>query len=223
MGDPVLDALDEETRDSLDEAALENGRVLFAHETEFVMGAVSLDALPQAGLPEIAFAGRSNVGKSSLVNALTGRKTLARTSNTPGRTQELNFFNLADAAFLVDLPGYGYARTERTKVRQWEGLTRNYLKGRATLRRVMVLVDSRHGLKDSDRAIMNLLDETAVSYQIVLTKADKPRGGAIDGVIKSTIAEAGKHVAAHPSVAITSSVKGLGIPELRAQLAALTA
>lgn len=223
MSDPVLDTLDDETRDSLDEAALERGRVLFAHETEFMMGVVSINALPTSKLPEIAFAGRSNVGKSSLVNALTGRKTLARTSNTPGRTQELNFFNLADAALLVDLPGYGYARTERTKVRQWEGLTRDYLKGRATLRRVMVLIDSRHGLKDSDRAIMRMLDETAVSYQLVLTKADKPRGGAIDGVIERTIEEARKHVAAHPSVAITSSVKGLGIPELRAQLAALTA
>ncbi|MGB0920050.1 MAG: ribosome biogenesis GTP-binding protein YihA/YsxC [Alphaproteobacteria bacterium] len=223
MSDLVLDALDAETRDALDDAALERGRLLFAQETNFVMGAVSMNAMPPQGLPEIAFAGRSNVGKSSLVNALTGRKTLARTSNTPGRTQELNFFDLAGSAYLVDLPGYGYARTERTKVRQWEGLTRDYLRGRATLRRVMVLVDSRHGLKDSDRAIMSMLDETAVSYQIVLTKTDKPKAAELPKVIQRTLTEARKHVAAHPSVAVTSSVKGLGVAELRAQLAALTA
>lgn len=221
--DAVLEALDEETRDSLTDEAIEAGRLLFAQNADFMLGAVSMATLPAPDLPEIAFAGRSNVGKSSLVNALTGRKTLARTSNTPGRTQELNFFNLGGRAFLVDLPGYGYARTERTKVRQWEGLTRDYLRGRVNLRRVMVLIDSRHGLKDSDRTIMSMLDESAVSYQIVLTKADKPKSGQLQSVLAKTIAETRKHVAAHPSIAVTSSSKGIGIAELRAQLALLAA
>jgi len=214
----ILGALHDETRESLD---VEQGRLLFARETTFLKGVVNLDGLPDIGLPEIAFAGRSNVGKSSLVNALTGRKTLARTSNTPGRTQELNFFSLDDRLMLVDLPGYGFAKTSKDKVRNWEKMVRAYLRGRVELRRVLLLVDARHGLKESDRTLMKMLDESAVSYQAVLTKADKLKRGEIETVLRRTKNDLQKHVAAHPDLALTSSEKGWGIPELRAQIAAL--
>ena len=174
-------------------------------------------------MPEIAFAGRSNVGKSSLVNALTGRKTLARTSNTPGRTQLLNFFALGEELLLVDLPGYGYARASKSLVRQWTGLIRDYLRGRRELLRVYLLIDARHGLKDSDREIMGSLDEAAVSYQIVLTKCDKMKGHDLKAMIEKTNAEAKRHPAAFPSIAVTSAHKAKGIAELRAEIATLAA
>ena len=156
-----------------EQAHLEAGRLLFAQEAHFILAAVKADQVPESALPEVAFAGRSNVGKSSLVNALTGRRTLARSSGTPGRTQQLIFFNLGQRLMLVDLPGYGYAKAPKQDVERWTRLTRSYLKGRPQLRRVLLLVDSRHGLKDVDRRIMRELDEAAVSYQVVLTKCDK--------------------------------------------------
>ena len=203
------------------ERALEAGRLLFARECLFLLSATQPDQLPDLGLEEVAFAGRSNVGKSSLVNALTGRKTLARTSNTPGRTQQLNFFDLGGALVLVDLPGYGYAKAGRQAIKKWTGLTRAYLKGRRELRRVCLLIDSRHGLKDGDREIMKELDTAAVSYQIILTKADKCRAEGLARVLAATQREAATHPAAHPEVRVTSAEKRTGIAELRAELAGL--
>ncbi len=201
--------------------ALEVGRLLFAKECQFLTAAAQDGQLPNLGFPEVAFAGRSNVGKSSLVNALTGRKTLARTSHTPGRTQQLNFFGLGGRLVLVDLPGYGYARAAKTDVKRWTGLTRDYLKGRTELRRVCLLIDSRHSLKENDREIMSELDVAAVSYQVVLTKTDKLKASGLAAVLKSVQAELAKRPAAHPEVAVTSSHKSKGIAELRAMLATL--
>lgn len=200
---------------------IETGRRLFAGACDFVAGAATEAALPPGRLVEVAFAGRSNVGKSSLINALTGRKALARVSHTPGRTQQINFFDLGGRLMLVDLPGYGYAKASKRKIGEWSDLILRYLRGRPVLRRVLVLVDSRHGLKDSDRALFDLLDETAVNYQVVLTKADEtPR--TLPGTTEAVSAELSKHVAAHPLVVATSSRSGAGIPELRAELAALS-
>ncbi|MCC6917590.1 MAG: YihA family ribosome biogenesis GTP-binding protein [Alphaproteobacteria bacterium] len=196
------------------------GRWLFAQECVFLRGVVKMDGLPPADHPEIAFAGRSNVGKSSLVNALTGRKTLARVSNTPGRTRELNFFQLAGALNIVDLPGYGYARIERKLSDQWTKLIFSYLRGRATLKRVILLIDGRHGIKDSDNEAMEALDEAAVSYQLVLTKCDKLKTAELERMLRTTQERAARHGAAHPIVVPTSSELGLGIPELRALAAA---
>lgn len=204
-----------------DEAALEAGRLLFAKECDFVWGANALNQLPEADLPEVAFAGRSNVGKSSLVNALTGRKTLARTSNTPGRTQQLNFFNLGNRLKLVDMPGYGYAKESKDKVEAWNDMVRRFLRGRVTLRRALVLIDSRHGLKPNDHEIMEMLDRTAVPYVVVLTKADKVKPAELDKVRRDTQVGLKKHPAAFPDIHVTSSEKGTGIAELRASLAAL--
>lgn len=190
----------------------------FRAPCNFVIGAASLDLIPPSDLPEIAFIGRSNVGKSSLVNALTGRKTLARTSNTPGRTQELNFFNLGDRLMMVDLPGYGYAKVSKVQVRNWTKLIGAYLRGRQQLARVCVLVDSRHGLKDSDREMMEMLDKHAVSYQLVLTKRDKITSGACEAVLASIDACFEKHPALHPQVIVTSAVKGDGIATLQLAL-----
>jgi GTP-binding protein len=206
---------------ALDEAAEEKGRHLFAQACDFVAGAASDAALPPAQLPEIAFAGRSNVGKSSLVNALTGRRTLARVSHTPGRTQQLNFFSLAERLMLVDLPGYGFAAASKAKVAGWTKLLERYLKGRPTLRRVMLLIDARHGVKEADRPIMAMLDEAAVSYQIVLTKIDKVPHAALAHCTAATAAELAKHVAAHPTIHLTSAQDKLGIVALRAAIAAL--
>ena len=204
-----------------DPAEIETARRLFAGPAEFMLGVTTIAALPPPDLPEVAFAGRSNVGKSSLLNALVGRKALARTSNTPGRTRELNFFQLGEAMRLVDLPGYGYAKASRSEVQNWTGLTLDYLRGRAPLRRVCVLIDARHGLKPVDAETMDTLDEAAVPYQIVLTKADKVKPTAAD-VTQGTVAAAiAKRPAAHPQIAVTSSEKGTGLPELRAALAAL--
>ncbi len=205
---------------------VERGRLLFAGPVTFLMGAVSLETLPAADRPEIAFAGRSNVGKSSLVNALTGRKTLARTSNTPGRTQELNFFEMGGAmeapAYLVDLPGYGYAKIERKKVHAWTRLVKDYLRGRPNLRRIMLLIDSRHGLKENDREIMSMLDEAAVNYQLVLTKLDKLKVAERDKMLTKTRADAAKFVACHPVVLATSSEKGWGLSDVRSEISSLT-
>ena len=204
-----------------DDDALAEGRWLFSRTCDFVTASTNEANLPEMSVPEIAFAGRSNVGKSSLLNALTGRKTLARTSNTPGRTQQLNFFDLGGRLMLVDLPGYGFARASKSAIKQWTGLTRRYLKGRANLRRVCLLIDARHGIKDSDKAIMAELDGAAVSYQAVLTKSDKLKTGERARVLAATGGILARHPAAHPEIAVTSAVKGEGIEELRATLAAL--
>ncbi|MFD1626665.1 ribosome biogenesis GTP-binding protein YihA/YsxC [Azospirillum griseum] len=206
-----------------DEAELEAGRLLFAKECDFVWGADALNQLPEADLPEVAFAGRSNVGKSSLVNALTGRKTLARTSNTPGRTQQLNFFNLGNRLKLVDMPGYGYAKESKEKVEAWNDMVRRFLRGRVTLQRALVLVDSRHGLKPNDHEIMDMLDRTAVPYVVVLTKIDKIKPSGIDGLRRATEEALKKHPAAFPDIHATSSEENIGIAELRASLAKLAA
>lgn len=200
---------------------LEAGRLLFARECEFLWEAKSLDNLPPLGLPEIAFAGRSNVGKSSLVNALVGQKALARSSRTPGRTQSLVFFELGDRLRLVDLPGYGYAKVSRSKVHDWTELTRDFLRGRQSLARLFLLVDARHGFKPSDEEMMSLLDKAALSYQIILTKADKLKPNQRMAMHIKTQEAAAKHRAAHPDVLLTSSDKGIGIAELRARIAAL--
>ncbi len=202
---------------------IEAGRLMFARRAEFMLGVVSLETLPDEGPAEVAFAGRSNVGKSTLLNALTGQNGLARASNTPGRTREINYFDLESVIRLVDLPGYGYAKAPRKDVEQWTKLTRDFLRGRSVLRRVCVLVDSRHGLKQADHEVMDLLDEAAVNYQIVLTKTDKVKPTALEKLIEATAQQIVKRPAAHPVVRATSSEKGEGIAELRADLAALAA
>ena len=194
---------------------------LFAQECPFLRSVQKLDDLPEYGLPEIAFAGRSNVGKSSLINALTSRQTLARASNTPGRTQMLNFFQLHHELIMVDMPGYGYAEAPKALVAQWQSLVRQYLLGRPTLKRVYLLIDSRHGLKANDLEMMKMLDETAVSYQIVLTKTDKISAAALVKVRDETQIAIKKHGAAFPILGVTSSEKRLGIEELRAEIAKL--
>jgi len=200
---------------------LEAGRYLFAQACTFVLGCANLNQIPVDNLPEIAFAGCSNVGKSSLINALVGMKALAHTSNTPGRTRQINFFNLADRLMISDLPGYGYARAPKSQVKQWTTLVETYLKGRASLRRSFVLVDARHGVKSSDRNIFRMLDSEAQSYQVVLTKCDKVKAGPLSSLIDACHSELAKHGAAHPKIATTSARKGDGIPELRAAIAAL--
>lgn len=200
---------------------LEAGRLLFAKECQFVAGAATEDMLPELDLTEVAFAGRSNVGKSSLINALTNRNTLARTSNTPGRTQQINFFNLGGQLHLVDLPGHGYAKASKQKIDIWTELVNNYLKGRSTLRRVLLLIDARHGLKVTDREVMDMLDIAAVSYQIILTKVDKSNQSDVKSLTKKIEAELAKRPAAHPETMLTSSIKGVGIEALRAELASL--
>ncbi len=201
------------------------GAKLFKAPCEFVKGVVSIETLPDDGRPEMAFAGRSNVGKSSLINALTGRKTLARISVTPGRTRELNFFTLGPEAeyYLVDMPGYGYARAPKSAIEGWTQLITDYLRGRRELKRAFVLIDARHGIKPNDRVTMTALDEAAVSYQAVLTKADKPKQSELDAVLAKTAEELAKRPAAYPQILITSARTGLGIPELRAAIAILGA
>jgi GTP-binding protein len=200
------------------EDELEAARVLFARQASFLMGAVSIDGLPPADLPEVAFAGRSNVGKSSLINALVGHKHLARASNEPGRTRELNFFVLDERLRLVDLPGYGWARAAKTEVKKFQNLGRDFLRGRPNLKRAYLLIDSRHGLKEVDKEPMDAFDKAAVSYQIILTKADKIKPAEVDAMRRKTEAAIAKRPAAFPRVLATSSEKGEGLPELRAEI-----
>lgn len=200
--------------------ALEDARVLFAREAAFMMGAVAIDGLPAPDLPEVAFAGRSNVGKSSLINALVGQKHLARASNEPGRTREVNFFVLDGRLRLVDLPGYGWAKASKSTVTKFQNLGRDYLRGRPNLKRAYLLIDARHGLKDVDSEPMDAFDKAAVSYQIVLTKTDKMKASEVEAVAARTQAAIAKRPAAFPRVIATSSEKGTGLPELRAEIAA---
>jgi GTP-binding protein len=200
---------------------LEIGRKFFAGEADFIWAASSLKGLPPMGKVEIAFAGRSNVGKSSLINALTGRNTLARTSHTPGRTQQLNFFNIGDRFNLVDMPGYGYAAVEKEKVHAWTQLIHDYLRGRASLARVYVLIDARHGIKPVDEGVLETLGTAAVSYQVVLTKADELKQGELEKCMADTAQRIAKRAAAFPEILPTSSRSGFGIPELRAGIARL--
>jgi GTP-binding protein len=203
-----------------DAEALEAARRFFARDVGFVMGAVRIDDLPPADLPEVAFAGRSNVGKSSLINAVTGRLHLARASNEPGRTREVNIFLADDRLRLVDLPGYGFAKVSRGAARKFQNLGRDYLRGRPNLKRAYLLIDARHGLKDVDAEALDALDEAAVSYQIVLTKADKLKPAEVETVTADTLARVSRRAAAFPRVLATSAAKGAGIPELRAEILA---
>ena len=211
---------------ALDPELVERARRLFSGRCDFLLSAPGLQFLPDPAVPEVAFAGRSNVGKSSLLNAITGRKSLARTSVTPGRTQELNFFEVGGVAGelpdfrLVDMPGYGFAKAPPKVVEQWRRLVRDFLRGRVVLKRCLVLIDSRHGIKEVDREMMDMLDQSAVGYRLVLTKADKVKATELEAVFAAVQAEARKHPAAFPEVAVTSSETGLGIAELRAAVLA---
>ncbi len=217
----MMDTLPFPIADEPEADASERGRILFAGETDFLKGVVAMSGLPEADRIEVCFAGRSNVGKSTLINALTGRKALARASNTPGRTQEVNFFTMADSHYLVDLPGYGYANAPLPVVEKWQALLKRYLSGRQNLRRAFVLVDTRHGIKPVDHEIMSLLDSSAVTFQVVLTKADKLRGTALDDILAQVRGELARHPAAFPEMILTSSEKGEGIATLRATIADL--
>mgnify|MGYP005813181111 CR=1 FL=1 len=200
------------------EEEVEAARVLFARPATFIMGCAKIEQLPEPDLPEVAFAGRSNVGKSSLINGLVGMHKLARASNEPGRTREVNFFDLDGKMRLVDLPGYGWAKASKGEVKRFQNLGRDYLRGRVTLKRVYLLIDSRHGLKKVDDEALDALDEAAVSYQIVLTKADKLKKGEAEAMGEKTLKAVSKRPAAYPFVAVTSAEKGHGIPELRAEI-----
>ena len=200
------------------QAQLEQARKIFSGPCDFVLGVAGLDQLPEADRAEVAFAGRSNVGKSSLINTITNRNDLARTSNTPGRTQQLNFFDLGGLLYMVDMPGYGYAKVSKSTRSEWNDLIFSYLQGRANLRRVFILVDSRHGVKQSDEELMDMLDIAAVTYQIVLTKCDKAKNLAV--LKESIVSGLKKHPAAYPKIHATSSVKNIGIEELRATIIA---
>jgi GTP-binding protein len=204
-----------------DASSHEKGRLLFAGQTEFVKGVVAMSGLPDADRMEVCFAGRSNVGKSTLINALTGHKTLARASNTPGRTQEINFFTAGESHYLVDLPGYGYANAPLPVVEKWQRLLKQYLSGRQTLRRAFVLIDARHGVKKVDHEIMSMLDSSAVTFQCVLTKVDKVKLVDREKVLDQVRGELSKHPAAFPEMVVTSSEKGDGIETLRAIIATL--
>ena len=203
------------------EAAAELGRKLFSGPVDFLKGVVAMDGLPDADRAEVCFAGRSNVGKSSLINALTNRKGLARASNTPGRTQEINFFELGDTRYLVDLPGYGYANAPLAVVEKWQRLLKNYLSGRPNLRRAFVLIDSRHGIKPVDEEIMQLMNRSALTFQVVMTKADKIKDHERDRVLEQVRGKLAKHPAAFPELIMTSSEKGDGIATLRAVISSL--
>ena len=206
---------------TFDDEEIEAGRLLFAGPCDFIAAAQNLTALPPISLPEIAFAGRSNVGKSSLINALTGRKGLARASNTPGRTQEINFFSIPDGHYLVDLPGYGYANAPIKVVEKWQNLLKQYLAGRQSLRRAFVLIDGRHGIKKVDTEIMSMLDSSAVTFQVILTKLDKVKEKDREGILQQVRESLQKHPAAFPEILLTSSEKGWGIQTLRSVIAML--
>ena len=207
--------------EELDESKKELGRLLFSKETSFVKGVVDMPGLPDPDKIEVCFSGRSNVGKSSLINALTGRKGLARASNTPGRTQEINFFSIPDNHYLVDLPGYGYANAPVKVVEKWQNLLKRYLAGRQSLRRAFVLVDGRHGVKKVDTEIMSMLDNSAVTFQVVLTKLDKVKEKDRENILEQVRTSLQKHPAAFPEIILTSSEKGLGIQALRSVIATL--
>ena len=207
--------------EELDESKKELGRLLFSKETSFVKGVVDMPGLPDPDKIEVCFSGRSNVGKSSLINALTGRKGLARASNTPGRTQEINFFYIPDNHYLVDLPGYGYANAPINVVEKWQNLLKRYLAGRQSLRRAFVLVDGRHGVKKVDTEIMSMLDNSAVTFQVVLTKLDKVKEKDRENILEQVRTSLQKHPAAFPEIILTSSEKGLGIQTLRSVIATL--
>ena len=207
--------------EELDESKKEQGRLLFSKETSFVKGVVDMQGLPNPDKIEVCFSGRSNVGKSSLINALTGRKGLARASNTPGRTQEINFFSIPENHYLVDLPGYGYANAPIKVVEKWQNLLKQYLAGRQSLRRAFMLVDGRHGVKKVDEDIMSLLDSSAVTFQLVLTKLDKVKGKDRDSILDQVRTSLQKHPAAFPEIILTSSEKGWGIQTLRSVIAKL--
>jgi len=215
--------MQQRSKDNSEQKLHEFSRKLFAEKCRFFAAATSVEHLPSPDLPEIAFAGRSNVGKSSLINALTRRKSLARTSRTPGRTQQLNFFNLGDRATLVDMPGYGYARASKSRIKSWTDLMHDYLKGRVTLCRLCLLIDSRQGIKASDEALMNELDQAAVVYQLVLTKADKVSKTVLSNISRNFEPMRKKHPASHPEIIATSSRTDLGIMELRTSLSVLVA
>jgi GTP-binding protein len=207
--------------DAPDEAAREAGRLMFAGPVDFVKGVVAMEGLPPPDRAEVCFAGRSNVGKSSLINALTGRKSLARASNTPGRTQEINFFTAGDSHYLVDLPGYGYAEAPVAVVEKWQRLLKAYLSGRQTLRRAFVLIDTRHGVMKVDEEIMTLLDKSAVTFQVVMTKADKVKTAEHEKTLTQVRGALQKHPAAYPEIVLTSAEKGDGIETLRAIIAGI--
>lgn len=210
---PLVEAPDRETA--------EKGRILFAGNSDFLKGVVAMDGLPPDDRLEVCFAGRSNVGKSTLINALTGRKGLARASNTPGRTQEINYFTIGEEHYLVDLPGYGYANAPLPVVEKWQRLLKRYLSGRATLRRAFVLIDMRHGIKKVDQDILDLLDKSAVTFQVVMTKADKVKDKDKERTLAQVRESLAKHPAAYPEIVLTSSDKGDGIETLRAIIATL--
>ena len=207
--------------EELDEGKKEQGRLLFSKETSFVKGVVDMKGVPNPNKIEVCFSGRSNVGKSSLINALTGRKGLARASNTPGRTQEINFFSIPENHYLVDLPGYGYANAPIKVVEKWQNLLKRYLAGRQSLRRAFVLVDGRHGVKKVDTEIMSMLDNSAVTFQVVLTKLDKVKEKDRENILEQVRTSLQKHPAAFPEIILTSSEKGLGIQTLRSVIATL--
>ena len=200
---------------------LESGRHLFSKDCDFITGCATLDQIPDISITEVAFGGRSNVGKSSLINALVNQKALARISNTPGRTREINFFNLSEQMVLTDLPGYGYARAPKLQIKKWTNLVNTYLKGRANLRRTFVLIDSRHGLKHNDYNMLKMLDKAAQSYQLILTKCDKINPTALISILEKTQQILNHHPAAYPKIIWTSSKTGEGLPELRAALVKL--